>query len=284
MTYLLHIIAMTGMTWPSVLGYNLVLGKGKILHFGPIAVGLIAAYSIFLVQQSTGSFTLGLLSGLLGTSLISMLFAWLALRLEGDGLGILSIAMHLAVYAVIMNWSSLTRGALGITMIPRLTGLSSLPAFAIATVVIGLLYMFFMMRVHRSRLGRSMTALAENRAHAESLGINRSGVYIAAFLIAGLGSFLTNSLYAQYLGILHPNDYTYAFLIYYIMIVVAGKPGSVIGVSIANILLTVLKEGLRFVPMPYGLVGPLRLVLFGVILIAAVWFRRKELFPMERTV
>ncbi len=141
-----------------------------------------------------------------------------------------------------------------------------------------------MLRVDRSSLGRGLAALAEHRSYAESLGIDRRKVYASAFLIAGLGSLITNALYPQYIGILHPNDYEFVFLIFFIMCIVAGRPGSVLGVTLATVLLETLKEGLRFVPLPYGLLGPLRLVLFGVILIIAVWVRRKELFPMQRTV
>ena len=284
MNYFLHILTMTAIYLPSVLGYNLVLGRGKILHFGSTGVTLVTAYAIFLTQRAFGSYVPALFVGLFVVLLISAFFAWLALCLDGDALGILTIAVHLSLLAIVFNWSSLTRGALGITQIPRMSGLSTLPAFALVSTVIAVLFFIFMLRIDRSFIGRSLSALAENQAHAQSLGVSRSRTYLLTFLLAGSGAFFSNILYPQYIGILHPNDFGFPDLIFYVMCVTAGGPGSVFGVTLSTILLIVLKEGLRFIPLPYGLIGPIRLMLFGMILISAVWYRRKELFPVQRTV
>lgn len=269
---------------PVTLGYNLVFGRGKILHFGSLAVSLVAAYAIFLVQRETGNYLAGIVAGTVAVLLLSIFFAWLALRLDSDALGILTIACHLAAIAVILNWVTLTRGALGIAQIPRMSGLQSMQSFAFVTVLIAVLWALLMWRIDRSSLGRSLTALAENRFHAESLGISRRWVYLQAFLIAGIGSLFSNMFFPQYIGLLHPNDYGFPALVFLVMCIVAGKPGSVPGVVLSVVLLTLLKEGLRFVPLSPGLVGPLRLVFFGIILIGAVYIRRKEIFPQPRTV
>lgn len=284
MDYFLHIVIVISISLPMILGYNLVFGKGKILHFGPTGVSIVGGYAIILPLMRWGSYPLAIVIGLAAVATVSMLFAWLALRLEGDGLGILTIAMHLALLAVVLNWSDLTRGALGITHIPRMPGLESPLTFAVLSAVLAMLWILFMVYVHQSHLGRALLALAEHRSYAESLGIDRVRVYCAAFLIAGLGSLISSLFFGPYLGILHPNDFALPVLIFYVLCVVAGKPGSVLGVTIAVILLVMLKEALRFIPMPYDLIGPLRLLLFGVILIVAVWWRRKELFPIARTI
>jgi ABC-type branched-subunit amino acid transport system permease subunit len=284
MTYTLHIIITIAMSIPVTLGYNLVFGRGKILHFGPLAVSVVAAYGVFLTQRGTGSFALGILVGFAATVLVSSLFAWLALRLDSDALGILTIACHLAAVSVVLNWVSFTRGALGLAQIPRMPGLQTMPAFALATVAVAALWTFLMWKIDRSPLGRSLGALAESRVHAESLGISRASVYLQTFLVAGIGSLLSNIFFPQYISLLHPNDYGFPSLIFIVMCVVAGKPGSVPGVTLAVALLTMLKEGLRFLPMSAGLVGPLRLILFGVILVVAVYVRRKDLFPQPRTI
>jgi ABC-type branched-subunit amino acid transport system permease subunit len=91
-------------------------------------------------------------------------------------------------------------------------------------------------------------------------------------------------LYLQLTGILHPSDYMFPTLVFAMTCVVAGGPGSVVGVTIATALLVTLREGIRFLPLPVGLVGPLRLFLFGTILLTAIYLRRKKLFPLRRTV
>lgn len=284
MSFLLHLLFLIGTWFPLILSYNLIFGKGKILHFGPIGLALMSAYLIFITLQTTESFILSFLVGLLGTLLISAFFAWLSLRLDPDGLGIMSIAVHLGFLAIVLNWTSLTRGALGIPKIPRLTFLDSVADFAVVMSIIALLWFAFMLWLDRSSFGRQIQALAEHEWHAKSLGINRIKVQLTAFLIAGLGTTIAEFLYIQYIGLLHPNDYLFPNFIFYVMVVVAGKPGSVWGCTLAIALLASLKEGLRFLPIPLTLKGPVLLLLFGVILFSAVWYRRKDLFPIQRTI
>jgi branched-chain amino acid transport system permease protein len=282
--FLLHIVSSVCMLLMASLGYNVVFGKGKILHFGPIAVSVMATYGLAITLAQGGGWLVGLSIAFILSMAVSALFAWLSFRMEPDGLGILTIAVHFGFIAVVLNWSSLTRGALGIPRIPRMPFLQSPVQFAIAVVIITVLWIAFLLWIDRGSLGRRLTALSENEWHAQAIGINRKRVHMLAFLIAGVGAWLSNIFYIQYVGLAHPNDLAFPFAIFYIVCVVAGKPGSVLGVTLATTLLTLLKEGLRFVPLPLGMLGPVRLILFGVILLAVVWFRRKDLFPMARTV
>lgn len=284
MDFLLHLLAVTAMNIPSILGFNLVFGKGKISHFGPIGVSLVAAYVIFLTLGFTGSYPLAIGAGLTGALLAGLLMSWLALRLDADGLAIMTIAVHLAALAVVLNWSSFTRGALGVPRIPRIAALDSLPAFAGTATAVAALWIAFLWKLDCSPFGRKLAALAEHPWTAASLGISRAHIHTTAFLLSTIGAVLTSLLYPQYLHLLHPNDYTFASLIFFIMIIVAGGPGSVLGATIATIFLTLLKEALRFLPLPLGMLGPLRLLLFGTILLIAVWLRRDTLFPKPRTI
>lgn len=267
-----------------ILGYNLILGRGKILFFGQEALSLLAVYGIFISVHSTQGYTMSILIGPCLALVVAIFFAWLALRLESDAFAILSIAMHLALLAVILNWSDLTRGALGIPRIPRFPFLESQEHFAIAIVVSAVLWYLFVQRLDSSRLGRELKALAENKNHAEALGIHRFSVYSKAFLIASIGSILSSFFYPQYIGLLHPSDYKFQAMIPLMLASIAGGSGSVRGCAIATILITCLTESLRFLPLPSGSVGPLRLLLFGVIFIVAIYVRRETIFPKPRTV
>lgn len=284
MNFYWHLLFIVANWIPTILAYNLIFGKGKVLHFGPAGVVLVSAYASVLTLQATGSFVLAFLAGLAGATIISALFAWLSFRLEPDGFGILSIAVHLMILAIVLNWTSLTRGALGIPHIPRMPLLGSLPAIALTMTAVAALWIMFMLWLDRSSFGRQMAALAEHEWHAQSLGISRTRIHLIAFLIAGIAATIVPLFYVQYVGLLHPNDYLFPVLIFYVMCVVAGNPGSVWGVTLSITLLTLLKEGLRFVPIPISIRGPMLLILFGLILFAAVWWRRDTLFPQRRTI
>lgn len=284
MNFLWHLLFIVGSLLPTILSYNLIFGKGKVLHFGPMGVTLIAAYALYLTMMATGSYLLGIAVSVVAALILSAFFAWLSFRLEPDGLGIMSIAVHLALLAVVLNWTDLTRGALGIPRIPRMPFLSSVPSFAIAMTLVAVAWIIALRILDRSPFGRQLAALAEHEWHAKALGIDRIRVHTGAFLIGGLAAVSTQAFFPQYISLLHPNDYLFPSFIFYVTCVVAGKPGSVLGVALSTTLLVLLKEGLRFVPLPLGLLGPLRLMLFGVILLGAVWWRRDTLFPKPRTV
>ncbi len=282
-TYVLHILIIIAIQLPSVLGYNLIFGKGKILYFGHVGLVLCNAYVVFLTLRLTESILLSLSVGFFSCIALSLLMSWLALRLAGDAFGIVSIAFHFAILSVILT-SKFTRGALGIAGIVRPSLLQSPQSFALFAAILALLAIVCAKCVDRSKLGRSLSALAENTHHAEAVGVSRSRSTILAFLFGGLFSFITSLLLPFYLQLLHPNDYRFDSLVFLVTLVVAGKPGSVRGVTLASIALIFLKEGLRFMSLPPNLIGPIRLLLFGLILLFSVYIRRQTLFPQARTV
>ena len=284
MGFFWHVLFLIGNWYPTILSYNLIFGKGKLLYFGPGGMVLIVGYSMVITLMATGSFFFAFVVALLFSVLTALFFSWLSLRLEADGFGIISIAVHLAILSVVLNWQSMTRGALGIPSIPKVPIFQNHAHFVIITMVVGILWALIILRIERSAFGRQLEALAEHEWHAKSLGINRVRVNTLAFLINGLGTTIVSFFWVQYLGLLHPNDYLFPLLVFYVMAIVAGGPGSVLGVTISVTLLTILKEALRFVPLDPAVLGPIRLILFGIILFIAVYIRRDTLFPKQRSI
>ncbi|PIQ76092.1 hypothetical protein COU78_05845 [Candidatus Peregrinibacteria bacterium CG10_big_fil_rev_8_21_14_0_10_49_24] len=285
MDFLLHIIIMACLTLFPLLGYNIVFGKGKILHFGQEAQSLMAVYTLWvLVVQFQQPFLLALLASLLTTTMLSLLLAQLSFRLEPDGFGVMSIALHLAVLSIILNWQSVTRGALGIPRIPRGILPSSLERYALVVVLGAIAWYFFLRRLERSSFGRNLVALSEHEWHAESLGISRKKVHTIAFLLAGTGSMISAILFPPYIFLLSPLDYNFQHMIFFVMCAVAGGPGSLRGVTLAIFLIIFLREGLRFMGLPADILGPVQIMSFGLILFVAVCVRRDTLFPKQRTV
>jgi branched-chain amino acid transport system permease protein len=284
MTFLLHVISLIGMNIPPSLSYSLMLGKQRVMHFGPLAISILAAYGTFIPLLAGLAYPWCLLIGF-GLAMIGALFfALLSLRLPEDAFGVFSLAVHLILIAVVLNWTSVTRGALGIPRIARLPFMETPLQFAVAAIVIAGLWFLAMFFLDRSRFGRALQALAEHPAQAAALGINRAKHTIIAFLIASVGLALGSILFAQYLHLLYPTDYGFPALVFILMTVVAGKPGSVPGVTIATILLVILREAVRFVPIAATIKGPFQLILFGIILFVAIWWRKEKLFAVQRNV
>jgi len=268
-----------------VLGYSLVLGRGKILHFGQVALSLVSVYTLWvLVVQYHFHFIPAFFLAFVAVTIAAIIFAWLSLRLEADGFGVMSIAVHLSVLAVVHNWQSVTRGALGIPRIPRGFLPASPEGYALFVVVAAAIWVIIIWLLDRGRFGRALSALSQHEWHAQSLGIERRRIHTFAFIIAGIGALGSAALFPPYLYLLSPSDYAFPWMIFFVMVVVAGGSGRMWGVVLATFFLVFLKEGLRFIALPPDVLGPVRLMLFGIILFAAVWWRRDNLFPQERKI
>lgn len=282
--FFLHLAIISSTTLLHALGYNVVLGRARILHFGPVTCSIVSAYGTFLLLRQTGSWTLALTGGLTLTLGASLVLATLSRRLPADAFGVFSIAVHLATLTIVMNWTTVTRGALGLSGLPRLPGLQTDTALALCCVGIAAVWVFMLYVFDRSRHGRALRALGENGWFGQAIGLSITRLYTLAFLVAGIGAFMGNVLYHQYLYLVHPDDLDFPVLIFYVMVVVAGKPGSVLGVTASTIGLTLLDQGIRFLPLTDTIKGPLPLVIFGCILFWAVWLRRDSLFPVKRSI
>lgn len=284
-SFLLHIFIVGCVRLFACLGYNLVLGKTKILFFGPVGFLIPAFYVLWvLVALHSVNPLVAIVLSILATALTAAVFAKLSLRMTEDSFGVMSIALHLILLAIVLNWQSVTRGALGIPKIPRLFLPESIEGFAVAIGIGAFLWALLVWWIDRGPLGRQMEALSEHPWHAESLGVSKASVHFLVFLIAGIGTFLNALFYAPYVRIVTPQDFQFVTVVLYVTIVVAGGPGSFWGTVASSFLLTLLGEGLRFVDLPATLVGPVRLLMFGLILFFAVWFRRDSLFPKRRSI
>ena len=151
-------------------------------------------------------------------------------------------------------------------------------------ILIAALWTLLIWRIDRSAFGRQLRALGEQNLQAAALGVRRPVLYAATFVLLGCALWTSGFFFTQYLHFLSPSDFSFSFFIFLLTMVVAGRPGSIGGVILSTAFLVLLRDGVRFINLPSDIVGPARLILFGVILYGAVWWRRDSLFPRERSV
>lgn len=148
-------------------------------------------------------------------------------------------------------------------------------------VLITLLAFYF---IFESSFARRLRAQAENAYAAMSLGLVIKDIRNDSFIVSSLFAGLAGSFFAYYINYIDPSSFGLHEMVFVLSIVIIGKPGSFWGVILSTVFLVLLPEPLRFINIPPSILGPMRQLLYSLILFGVVYWKRATLFPVERTV
>jgi branched-chain amino acid transport system permease protein len=252
----------------------------------------------------TVSFWLMLPVSALVAAFFGMLFGAPTLRLKGDYLAIVTLGFGEIVPIVARNTPSLTNGAAGLNGVapPNLFGyafgVKSVPYYYLGLTLLVLL-IFVSTRLRDSRIGRAWMAIREDEIAAEAMGINRSRLKLLAFAVGAAFAGMTGTFYVAKLQTATPEMFTFPVSVMVLVMVVLGGMGSVAGVVLGALILQLLQSwflqdlsqwihalgrvtGIAFLEQ-IELVQSIELI-FGVILVVMMLYRREGLIPAQRAV
>jgi branched-chain amino acid transport system permease protein len=278
--YPLRVTAMMALYMVLALGLNIVPGFTGLLDLGFVGFYGIGAYTSGLLILKLGfNFWEVLPLAALNGAFWGILLGVPTLRLTGDYFAIVTFGFSEIVILVITNWVSLTRGPMGLPGIepPTLFGYrfeGEIPFFYLISGML-LFSILLSIRLAKSRLGRAWFAIREDEIAAECCGIHVMRYKVLAFaLSASLGAF-GGAFFAVWLTFISPNMFKFWESIFILSMVVLGGMGSIFGVIVGAGVMILLQEVLR----PFG---PIRYVVFGVLLILMMRYRPEGLFPVGR--
>lgn len=265
------------------LGLNVVVGLGGMLNLGFVAFYAVGAYTYALLNVNFG---IGFWTALPIAALVSTLFGLLlslpVLRLRGDYLAIVTLAFGEITKLVLENWGSFTQGPSGIRAIarPGFVGMKlKLPQASIYMylIILGMtvLTLFIVYRLENSRIGRAWQALREDEIASKSMGINISTTKLTSFALGATWAGFAGVLFAAKTTFINPASFTLWESIVILCFVVLGGMGSILGVTVAALLLAVLPESLRAF-------SELRMLTYGVVLVLMMIFRPGGIVDMKK--
>ncbi len=289
MDYIIHLVILVGIYLILAQSFNLTFGLGRLFNLAHIACYAIGAYTAALMSTELNqSVWVCLPAAMLTSGVFALLIGGISLKLTHDYFAIGSLAFSAVVTAVLINWKSLTRGVLGIPGIPRpeiaeinfYENINFLYFLAIVVVAVYIvLYCIF-----RSRFARRLRAQAEHEPATMALAIGIGSLRNTSFIIASAFAGLAGAIFAYYINYIDPSSFGLHEMVFVLSLVIVGKPGSFWGVTLSTIFLVLLPEPLRFIDIPPSVLGPMRQLLYAVILFGVVYWKRKTLFPVQRTV
>ena len=222
-----------------------LLGELSLGHAGFMSVGLFSGCLISIALAEVLPMPVRLPLSMLCGGLIAALFGLVvglpALRLKGDYLAIVTLACGEIIKNIITNLD-LTGGALGLNTNAIYSNAKTLLPYA---VVLVLLTVLVMMNLKRSKQGRAIMAIRDNRIAAESVGIDVTWYKLVVFMLAAFFAGAAGTLYGHYFANVKAASFDYNMSIEILVIVVLGGMGSIPGSIIAAVVLTALPEAMR---------------------------------------
>ncbi len=277
--YLLHLLILICIYAILAMSLNLITGYTGLLNLGHAAFFGIGAYASTLLVMAGYPFWVGFLAAGAIAGFFGFLLSIPALRLRGDFLAIATLAFGEIIRSILLNWTDLTRGPLGIPGIPKpeLFGFEFDSLFSFFLLSLGVLIASYLIlkRLLNSDFGLSLKALRENENIAESLGKNVSLLKTLALIIGAAFAGFAGSLFAHYISFIDPSSFVLGETILMLLMVVLGGMGSLEGSIVGAIILILLPEPLRFIGLPSAMVGQLRQIIYACLLIALIVKRPK---------
>ncbi len=274
--YIMRLMTVAGIYIMLAVSLNFVTGYAGQFCLGWAAFYGIGAYTSALIVTKLGlSFWLAFpLAGVVA-ALFGIILAIPTMRLRDIYLALTTLGFGEIVRLVLLNWTDLTRGSMGIPGIPSpaLFGQSLDSPFFYYYFILSMVLLIIaaMGRMIDSRMGRALIAIRENEIAAKSMGINTTAYKIQAFAIAAFFSGLAGSFYAHYSSYIDPNAFGFGESIAILAMVVLGGMGSTAGAVFGAVILSLLPEVLR------GL-AEYRMIIFGGILMLVMLVRPQGFF------
>ena len=204
----------------------------------------------------------GLLSGVLGGVL-----AIPAMRVKGPYLAMVTIAFGFIVEHGLIEGGALTGGQNGLVIAtgPTLFGLPFLEReLAILSVLGAGLALYGFHRLARSRLGLAMRAVRDADVAAASLGFDPVRVKTLAFMISAALTGLAGAVLPPLMLFIAPSSFPFTQSILFVLSVVVGGAGTVLGPLFGALVTVLLPETLS------GL-AEYRLLFFGLATLVVLW-------------
>lgn len=269
--YIRGIIIISMVTIIMVTSLNLVtgfMGEFSLGHAGFMSIGAYSSAVVTLMLDDKGIpgivlFVIAIFIGGIASGIIGFLVGIPALRLRGDYLAIVTIAVAEIVRVAFCNFPA-TGGGKTLSGISKVSDVHLV--FIVMVISVCIMYMFV-----RSRFGRVVTAIREDYIAASASGINVTKYKIMTFTISALFAGVAGAIYAHYMTAMIPNTFSFMKSAEYLTMAILGGAGSLTGSIIGAAVLSALPEMLRDFSI-------YRMLAYSVVLVLIMIFRPSGIF------
>lgn len=283
MDYLYHIIIMIGIYTILALAANIPVGLTNLLSLAQAAFYGIGAYlSAYVLLNFNIPVLPGLFIVTLVTGLFSLLISLASIRLKGDYFVLATMGFQLIAFAILYNWTEVTRGPYGISGIPSPMLLGSIELstnfqFAVLSLTLTFITALLFYQLVNSPFGRVLKAIRSDELSVSVSGRNVNRFKITAFFISASFSASAGYIFAGYVKYIDPTSFTLDESIFILSALFIGGLGNVKGCVAGAVFIVLLPELLRFAGLPDSMAANLRQIIYGLSLILIMRYYPKGL-------
>jgi len=281
--YFLHLMILA-LIWVVIAqGQNLIQGFTGYVSIASAGFMGVGAYASTLLSLRLGvSVWVAMFCAPFITALLAVFVGYPSLRVKGHYFAIVTLAYNLVIFIILNNFTSLTGGEGGITNVPRPEGFS-LAGFHLSfdgregyyylVLVAAIFATLSSALILHSRVGQVLLSIRQNETLAQAVGVDTWHYKLFAFVMSAWLAGLAGALYAPFIGFLNPEPFGVDQSLNAILAVILGGSGTLSGPVVGAFLVVALPEYLR-------IADTLRLVVYGLLLIATTIFMPKGVVPM----
>jgi branched-chain amino acid transport system permease protein len=250
-----------------------IMGELSLGHAGFMSVGAFAGIITAMSLQESVPYgpvrlLIAIIVGALCAAVAGVIVGVPVLRLRGDYLAIVTLAfgeiikdivncllvghdqngLHMAFNASgSMTINDLGMDETGIAIIKGAQGATATEKLATFTAgfILVMVALIIVLNLIRSRSGRAIMAIRDNRIAAESVGINITKYKLMAFIISAALAGAAGALYGLNFSSLQATKFNFNTSILVLVYVVLGGLGNMWGSIVAAVILYTLPEALR---------------------------------------
>lgn len=248
--YWLHLAIMSIMYMMLAASIDVIYGYAGQLNLGQAAFAAIGAYTtaLLMLRLNMTYWVAMPLSGL-NAAMFGLLLGMPTRRLRGLYLGIVTMGFSEIVRLLLLTWTDLTRGPMGLPGIPSPTvgsfEFESKTSYYYLILVFLFLTILAVHRVVNSRVGRAWIAIRDDETAAVAMGIDAARYKVMAFSFGAFFAGIAGSFYSVYIAFISPDAFKMmdSYLIFAMPAV--GGMGTMAGPLIGALVIYVLPEATR---------------------------------------
>ncbi|MHC4676960.1 MAG: branched-chain amino acid ABC transporter permease [Planctomycetota bacterium] len=270
--YEISLATVVGINIILALGLNMITGFCGQISLGHAAFYGVGAYTAALMAKAGMPLSVAISAGMISAGVVGLIVGLASLRVRHDFLAITTMGVGF-LFLGIVRQQEILGGELGISGIPS-SGLGKIGYLALV-LIIATFFTAFSLWIKRSWMGFAFDAVADDEDTARVVAVDVGAYKLVAFAMGTAMAGVAGGLYAFFARFLMPDDFGFITSISVLSMVAVGGIGSVFGVIVATIILTLMPEFFRFI-------SDYKLLVYGTLLFAVMRFAPEGLAGLAR--